>query len=74
MKEHGEAPDLLDRIATDPSFHISAAELHELTHPDRFVGRAPQQVDHFLASWVEPVLARWQKDAGEGLGAPEVRV
>jgi adenylosuccinate lyase len=74
MKEDGAAPDLLARIAADPSFHLTAAELHELTDPNRFVGRAPQQVDRFLETWVEPVLARYQKDAGARVGAPEVRV
>jgi len=73
MKEDGVAPDLLERIAADPSFHIGADELRELTDPSRFVGRAPQQVDRFLATWVEPVLARFQNTA-ERVGAPEVRV
>jgi len=73
MKEDGEAPDLLERIAGDPSFHLSAAELRELTDANRFVGRAPQQVDRFLASWVEPVLAH-HRSTGDRLGAPEVRV
>ena len=35
---------------------------------------APQQVDRFLEAWVEPVLARYQNDAGARVGAPEVRV
>jgi adenylosuccinate lyase len=74
MKEDGDTPDLLERIAADPRFHITATELHELTDPSRFVGRAPQQVDRFLEAWVEPVLARYQNDAGARVGAPEVRV
>jgi len=73
-KEDGTAPDLLERIAADPDFQLSAAELRGLTDPERFVGRAPQQVDRFLESWVEPVLARHRQSAGERLGAPEVRV
>ena len=36
---------------------------------ERYVGRAPEQVDEFLAEWVEPVLARYaaeidQRDPG----------
>ena len=73
-KEDGTAPDLLERIAADPGFRLSAAELRGLTDPERFVGRAPQQVDRFLESWVEPVLARHRQSAGERLGAPEVCV
>ena len=74
MKEDGTAPDLLDRIAADPSFHLSAGELAELMDPRRFVGRAPEQVDRFLESWVEPVLALHQAGGRARVAAPEVRV
>ena len=68
------APDLLERIAQDASFCLTPADLELLTDPMRFVGRAPEQVDRFLESWVEPVLARHQNDARDRVGAPEVRV
>ena len=74
MKEDGAEPDLLARIAGDPAFKLSAEELQELLDPMRFVGRAPEQVDRFLAVSVEPVLARHRADAGKLVGAPEVRV
>ncbi len=74
MKDEGAAPDLLERIAKDASFGITAAELDQLTDPMRFVGRAPEQVGRFLESWVEPVLALHRDDANERVGAPEVRV
>ena len=74
VKEDGTASDLLERVAGDPAFHLTAAQLTELMDPRRFVGRAPEQVDRFLESWVEPVLARHQEAAQERLGAPEVRV
>ena len=34
----------------------------------------PEQVDRFLESWVEPVLAKHRTEASERVGAPEVRV
>ena len=34
------------------------------------MGRAPEQVDEFLAEWVEPVLVRYPEAAG---AAPELR-
>ena len=74
MKDEGAAPDLLERIAQDASFCLTPADLELLTDPMRFVGRAPEQVDRFLESWVEPVLARHQNDARDRVGAPEVRV
>lgn len=73
-KEDGTPPDVIDRIAGDPAFRLTRAELEELMDPMRFVGRAPEQVDRFLESWVEPVLARHQEAARERVGAAEVRV
>jgi adenylosuccinate lyase len=74
VKEDGTEPDLLDRVAGDPAFRMTRAELEALMDARRFVGRAPEQVDRFLESWVEPVLARHQESARERVGAPEVRV
>ena len=74
MKDEGAAPDLLERIEGDKSFHLSRTELAELTDPMRFVGRAREQVDRFLESWVEPVLTKHRAEASERVGAPEVRV
>ena len=73
-KEDGAPPDLLERIAGDPSFGLTAAELEELMDPRRFVGRAPEQVDRFLESWVEPALASYEDRTVTQVGAPEVRV
>jgi len=73
MKE-GEAPDLLERIAGDEAFGLGPAELEELAEADRFVGRAPEQVERFLGEWVEPVLERYRAGARERLGDPELRV
>jgi len=73
MKE-GEAPDLLERIAGDEAFGLGPAELEELAEADRFVGRAPEQVERFLGEWVEPALERYRAGARERLGDPELRV
>ncbi len=70
MTEGGEA-DLFERIAADEALGVSAAELAEMARPEKLVGRAPEQVDAFLAGHVEPVLARYGDEGGEG---GEVRV
>ncbi len=49
-------------------------QLREISDPARFVGRASQQVDRFLAEWVQPALARLKSGADEHLGEPDVRV
>src|SRR5690349_21569981 len=62
IKDGAEQKDLLDRIAADETFGITRAELEQAMDPKRFVGRAPQQVDEFLAEVVEPLLAGTSAD------------
>jgi adenylosuccinate lyase len=55
-----ERNDMLDRLAGDPEFAalgVSLDELRAAVEPRRFVGRAPEQVDEFLAEVVDPLLA-----------------
>jgi adenylosuccinate lyase len=69
-----ERNDLLERLAGDPEFTalgVSMDELRSALDPRRFVGRAPEQVDEFIAAEVEPLLAR---SAGRARAADEVRV
>ena len=74
MKEDGGRPDLLERIAEDDEFGMTLESLQVIADPARFVGRAPEQVDCFLADWVRPALARLEAGANERLGEPDVRV
>jgi adenylosuccinate lyase len=56
VKEGGEDNPLLSLIAADPAFGLDAGALAELVAAERFVGRAPEQVDEFLREQVEPWL------------------
>jgi adenylosuccinate lyase len=56
MKDEGRPNDMLDRLAADAQFPIPLADLRDTLSPGRFVGRAPQQVDEFLAEVVDPLL------------------
>jgi len=73
MKEEGAEADLLERIAADEAFGLSADDLEALVDPHRYVGRAPEQVAHLLSAWVAPVLAR-HGAAADRVGEPVVRV
>jgi adenylosuccinate lyase len=53
----GERNDMLSRLAADPTFALDAASVRDLLDASRYVGRAPEQVDEFLADVVEPLLA-----------------
>ena len=48
MKE-GERCDLLDRLATDPAFGMTRAELDAVMDPALYTGRCAQQVERFLS-------------------------
>jgi adenylosuccinate lyase len=56
VKHLGLSNDLIARVKKDPYFDSISSELNELMDPRSFVGRAPQQVEKFLAEWVAPAL------------------
>jgi adenylosuccinate lyase len=72
LKDQGGDNDLLERIAADPAFGLSPAEIAAAADPARFVGRAPEQVDEFLLAEIDPILAADPKAAENA--AEEVRV
>ena len=43
--------DLLSRLARHPEFGLSESELNAVLDPAAFIGRAPQQVERFLAQY-----------------------
>ena len=57
VKEHGRANDLLDRLKADAAF--ASVDLSNALDARRFVGRAPEQVDAFIANVVEPIRQRY---------------
>jgi adenylosuccinate lyase len=55
--------ELVARLQKDPAFaQIDVA--HEL-EPSRYVGRAPQQVEEFIAQEVVPIRSRYASNLGE---------
>lgn len=65
IKEEGGESDLIDRIASDPMFMITKDEIMEMLRPELFTGRAPEQVDEFLNSFIKPVLEKNKDILGE---------
>jgi adenylosuccinate lyase len=70
MRESGKPNDLLDRLALDKSLGVSSSDLKKELAASRFTGRAPEQVDDFLAEVVSPLLAQKR----ERITAEEPRV
>jgi len=57
VKSEGRPNDLLDRLAADD--HFKGIDLAAALEPSQYVGRAPEQVDAFLADVVEPIRQRY---------------
>ncbi|MFQ6048005.1 MAG: adenylosuccinate lyase [Phycisphaerae bacterium] len=62
VKQYGRANDLLERITADP--HFRDVPVETILEPQRFVGRAPQQVDRFLRQVVAPIRRRYRRVLG----------
>jgi adenylosuccinate lyase len=56
VKQHGRPNDLIDRLQADERF--AAVDLRDVLNPARFIGRAPEQVDAFVAEVVVPIRTR----------------
>ena len=69
IKQEGLSNDLLTRLQSDPAF--AQVDLAGALDPQHFVGRAPEQVDEFLAEIVEPIRRRY---AASPPTAAEVKV
>ncbi len=69
VKNEGLPNDLLDRLAADPAF--AAVDVKASLNPREFVGRAPEQVDEFVAEVIEPIRKRYPEALG---GDAEVNV
>lgn len=64
VKEEGKENDLLERIAADPAFRLSLSELKKSLRPERYIGRAPEQVEEFLRDFVRPLLEENKESLG----------
>ena len=63
VKTEGKPNDLLERLKTDPAFQ--SINLTQVMNPRQFTGRAPEQVDAFVAKVVEPIRARYREVLGQ---------
>lgn len=71
VKQEGGENDLLDRLAADPVIGLSHEEIGAVLNVRDFVGRAPQQVEEFVAAELQPFLDRHQERLG---AASDVRI
>ncbi len=69
VKSEGKPNDLLDRLRNDPAF--AGVDFGDVLSARRFVGRAPEQVETFVADVVTPIRTR---HAAALSGGGELRV
>ena len=65
VKEEGLPNDMVERIAADPAFGLTREEIEAGLVPENFVGRAPQQVEEFLANILQPIFDRYPEALGQ---------
>ena len=58
VKQQGKPNDLIERLKTDDAF--SKVNLKTILNPKNYIGRAPQQVDEFLANIVTPIRRKYR--------------
>ena len=56
VKLNGDDNNLLELIAADPDFNMPLEALKKTMDPERYVGRAPRQVDVYLKNVIKPML------------------
>ena len=56
VKVEGKDNNLLEQIAADPAFNLTLEELQKTMDPKKYVGRAKEQTESFIAKVVNPVL------------------
>ena len=56
VKVEGKDNNLLELIAADPAFNLSLEDLQKSMDPKKYIGRAKEQTEAFIANVVQPVL------------------
>ena len=65
VKEFGKENDLLGRIAGDETFGLTMEEIEAHLNPSDYIGRSPQQVDEYLAQYIQPALDKYSSDLNQ---------
>lgn len=63
VKQHGLHNDLIDRLKADPAF--AKVDFKKVMNARDYVGRAPQQVDEFVASVVAPIRRKYRSQLNQ---------
>ena len=64
VKEKGLDNNLLELIAADPAFNLTLEDLQKTMQPEKYVGRAKEQVEAYLTNVINPLLEKNQEVLG----------
>jgi adenylosuccinate lyase len=59
VKQHGLHNDLIERLKADPAF--AGVDFKKVMNAKDYIGRAPEQVDEFIADVVVPIRRKYRK-------------
>ena len=59
VKQFGKPNDLISRLKADIAFR--KVDFEKVLNPKNYIGRAPQQVDEFIRTVVEPIRRKYRK-------------
>ena len=62
--KNGEDCDLLSRLAAEPAFRLTEAEMKEVLDPSLYIGRCAEQVD-VLTTKIKPLIASVNRETAE---------
>ncbi len=64
VKIYGKSNDLIERMIKDDSIPLNEEEIKSLLNPEKFTGRASEQVDEFINDEVNVVLEKYSDMIG----------
>ena len=64
VKQEGRPNDMMERVCADPSFGLDRAHIESLMQPEKYIGRAREQVTEYLQETIRPLLTEYERELG----------
>lgn len=64
VKQEGLPNDMMERVCADPSFGLDRAHIESLMQPEKYIGRAREQVTEYLQETIRPLLTEYERELG----------
>jgi adenylosuccinate lyase len=67
VKDEGAENELLSYIAQDPAFGMDGKDLETLLDPAQYTGRAAEQTEEFINTYLKDIFAQYEGTLGEAI-------